>query len=547
MMEKKVKEREKWHARIKSHIQRQAKSARTKRARPKARKLRKEEKDLKSAARAARRKERRERLGEVGAEVEVKSMEPEKNKKWKPKKDKSGKERQKEVKKLRKVLMRAPMKMREKTQSNEKEKAAKDIGSKDGWKAGSRNFESERAPTRKEKVKKLSEGTVVKLLKKAMNLARKERPGIDMKVETLADVVPPVSGLGVDEGLEQKERSKTGEDGGAGALGEAFNETSVEDGGRGTFKEAQSNDEKNFFKKDRGGGAFEETLQLDLKKNEEDQVHLKPSTMKGGAWQPQSNEDEIRLAIKKSGEGLVLDRRTRGDGNCCSRALVQQCKRPPVKLFLQSRGITIVGFMQLKEEVAQFIVDNRNTEKVLNLRRNFEYSQMTIQAEGLERRSWRQYWSDMKQDAGEVVGPQWLLYWADDIWLQAAAYYLNMNIHIIWAGAATDGRIVSDVDGDWSPVDEEKPTLYLGYIVDAHYQSLLPQAEHHPTPAYLQREAIDNALAAAMQGLDAELKQQSSQVSFNGKNVEHKLFGPWHHLQCKFYIHSMLLSVILKN
>ena len=541
-MERNAKNREKKHAWAKRHIQRQAKSARNKRARSKARKLRKDDKELKSAARAARRKERRERQGEGGEEVKVTPIEPEKLKKRKPKKDHNPVD--KGMKKLRKVLMSAPLK---KTKSNEKEKAAKDIGSKDGWKAGSRNFESERAPTRKEKVKKLSEGTVVKLLKKAMNLARKERPGTDMKVETLVDVVPPVSLLGVDEGLEQKERSKTGEDGGAGALGEAFNETSVEDGGRGTFKEAQSNDEKNFFKKDRGGGAFEETLQLDLKKNEEDQVHLKPSTMKGGAWQPQSNEDEIRLAIKKSGEGLVLDRRTRGDGNCCSRALVQQCKRPPVKLFLQSRGITIVGFMQLKEEVAQFIVDNRNTEKVLNLRRNFEYSQMTIQAEGLERRSWRQYWSDMKQDAGEVVGPQWLLYWADDIWLQAAAYYLNMNIHIIWAGAATDGRIVSDVDGDWSPVDEEKPTLYLGYIVDAHYQSLLPQAEHHPTPAYLQREAIDNALAAAMQGLDAELKQQSSQVSFNGKNVEHKLFGPWHHLQCKFYIHSMLLSVILKN
>ena len=541
-MERNAKNREKKHAWAKRHIQRQAKSARNKRARSKARKLRKDDKELKSAARAARRKERRERQGEGGEEVKVTPIEPEKLKKRKPKKDHNPVD--KGMKKLRKVLMSAPLK---KTKSNEKEKAAKDIGSKDGWKAGSRNFESERAPTRKEKVKKLSEGTVVKLLKKAMNLARKERPGTDMKVETLVDVVPPVSGLGVDEGLEQKERSKTGEDGGAGALGEAFNETSVEDGGRGTFKEAQSNDEKNFFKKDRGGGAFEETLQFDLKKNEEDQVHLKPSTMKGGAWQPQSNEDEIRLAIKKSGEGLVLDRRTRGDGNCCSRALVQQCKRPPVKLFLQSRGITIVGFMQLKEEVAQFIVDNRNTEKVLNLRRNFEYSQMTIQAEGLERRSWRQYWSDMKQDAGEVVGPQWLLYWADDIWLQAAAYYLNMNIHIIWAGAATDGRIVSDVDGDWSPVDEEKPTLYLGYIVDAHYQSLLPQAEHHPTPAYLQREAIDNALAAAMQGLDAELKQQSSQVSFNGKNVEHKLFGPWHHLQCKFYIHSMSLSVILKN
>ena len=104
--------------------------------------------------------------------------------------------------------------------------------------------------------------------------------------------------------------------------------------------------------------------------------------------------------------------------------------------------------------------------------------------------------------------------------------------------------MVSDVDGDWSPVDEEKPTLYLGYIVDAHYQSLLPQAENHPTPAYLKREAIDNTLAVVMQGLDAKLKQQSSQVSFNSK---HNLFGPCHHLHTFKVASSNSQELILKE
>ena len=252
--------------------------------------------------------------------------------------------------------------------------------------------------------------------------------------------------------------------------------------------------------------------------DEDVQVNLRSSSMQGGAWQePITGADMIKMAIDQAGENLILDKPTRGDGNCCSRALVQQCQRPPVKLFLQSRGVTIQDLMQLKENVAQFIYENRNTEKILYLRRMFEYSEMNIHHEGMKRRNWSQYWYDMKQDAGEERNSaRWKDYWADEIWLKAAAYYLNLNVHIIWAGDDTGGRLVSDVDGDWSPVDEEKPTLYLGYIVNAHYQSLLPRAEHHPTPAYLLPEAIDNAMAGmvygVMQGLDDE---QNNKVSLS--------------------------------
>ena len=252
--------------------------------------------------------------------------------------------------------------------------------------------------------------------------------------------------------------------------------------------------------------------------DEDLQVNLWSSSMKGGAWQePITGANMIKMAIEQAGENLMLDKPTKGDWNCCSCALVQQCQRPPVKLFLQSRGVTIQDLMQLKENVAQFIYENRNTEKILYLRRMFEYSEMNIHHEGMKRRNWSQYWYDMKQDAGqERNSARWKDYWADEIWLKAAAYYLNLNVHIIWAGDDTGGRLVSDVDGDWSPVDEEKPTLYLGYIVNAHYQSLLPRAEHHPTPAYLLPEAINNAMAGmvygVMQGLDDE---QNNKVSLS--------------------------------
>ena len=481
MMERNVKEREKKHARAKRarskarklrKLEKESKSARSK-----ARKLRKEEKELKSAARAARRKEKRERQGEVGAELGVKSMEPEKDKKLKPKKDKSGKEREKEVKKIRKVLMRAPMKMREKTQSNEKLKTVKDIGSKDGWKAGSRKMESEKAPTRKEKkVGNLPEELVIKLLKKVMNLSRKEKhvTVFDVKEENPESEVLPSSALGVGEELPQNGEAFE-ED--LGALGEAFKEFSEEDGGGEAFKEAAQSNENTFFKENRGGGAFEETLRSNFKK------------MRGGAnekaEEPFTELDMIRQAIQISGERLELDSPTRGDGNCGPRALVQQCQRHSVKIFLQRRGVTISTFKQLKKYVANFIRENAKDQRVQDLKENFEQGQSTLHEEEkavkehlrLEARTWEKYWIDMRKDAGQERGKRWRECWADDIWLGAAALYLNMDIHILQAGDQTAGQMIV-VKGNWTPA-EDKPALYLGYIPNSHYQSLIPLSLIH--------------------------------------------------------------------
>ena len=271
----------------------------------------------------------------------------------------------------------------------------------------------------------------------------------------------------------------------------------------------------------------DDEIQADLTETSEeepDEVLNVGGGMRGGAGD--GYEDVFLEAINKSGERLQLDNRTRGDGNCGPRALVQQCQRPPVKLFLQARGVTIHDFKELKDNVAQFISENSDHEKIQHLRGMFELSQKTIHNEegGLRKRSWKKYWSDMTKDAGqERSAARWKECWADDIWLTAAAYYLNMRVRVIWAGDDTGGQIVSDVDGDWVPVDEEKPILYLGYItgVNGHYQSLLPRIEDHPTPAYLQPEAIDNALAGMVYGVMQDLEAELKQVSLSSKNVKH--------------------------
>ena len=237
--------------------------------------------------------------------------------------------------------------------------------------------------------------------------------------------------------------------------------------------------------------------------------------MKGGAGE--SYEEVLTMAILKAGENVKLDEPTLGDGSCFSHAIVQQCRRRPVKLFLQSRGVTIYDFMHLKKMVNQFVQANINTPKVQNLRVNFDASQLNMHWEDMPRRSWRQYWNDMQQPTG-------LRAWADNIFVQATAWCLNLDLRIIYAGADTQGQTVTTTDGNFSPVagGERRPLLYLGYIVNEHYQSLLPAVEDDYVPPCLAQPAVDNALQNALQALMEAKAKQGTQVSSKKTTSSHQ-------------------------
>ena len=538
-MDKNVKKEQQKLTRARRHDERRAKRERAKRSRPNVRKARQEEKRLKDSTRAARRKERKQK------EMLETTVELESEKKLKSKK-RAKPEPSLVDDKVKSILTRASIRPVGERKVIQGQRRARSTGS--GWKPGKNLVASELPQLRKGK--KLTNSTVTKLLRAAMKATAKIREGSDEKSPEVGAAKEDLqfNSSEAPRALSCKEFLFEAEQGPA--LKEFLNNQvgSPKQKQKRYKKRAaknlrlwhESSDEEEDLETERRSEASarpepttadltESSSEAELTETTDDdtdsagsdedvQVNLRSSSMQGGAWQePITGADMIKMAIDQAGENLILDKPTRGDGNCCSRALVQQCQRPPVKLFLQSRGVTIQDLMQLKENVAQFIYENRNTEKILYLRRMFEYSEMNIHHEGMKRRNWSQYWYDMKQDAGqERNSARWKDYWADEIWLKAAAYYLNLNVHIIWAGDDTGGRLVSDVDGDWSPVDEEKPTLYLGYIVNAHYQSLLPRAEHHPTPAYLLPEAIDNAMAGmvygVMQGLDDE---QNNKVSLS--------------------------------
>ena len=124
----------------------------------------------------------------------------------------------------------------------------------------------------------------------------------------------------------------------------------------------------------------------------------------------------------------------------------------------------------------------------------------------------------MRKDARLALGRHWSECWADDIWLQAAAWFLNMDVHIIWAGEDTQGQTFSITDGNWSPVAEgdQRPRLYLGYIVGEHYQSLLPLVED-PLPKCVSLPTVEKTLKETLQNVlravDEAKSKQDTQVS----------------------------------
>ena len=217
--------------------------------------------------------------------------------------------------------------------------------------------------------------------------------------------------------------------------------------------------------------------------------------------------DLIGPAILGHQPPLKLDELTPGAGNCFSEAIVQQCRRPPINLYLQSKGITISDMLDLKAKVAEFVDTHRTAKKLQDLRVNFEASQLNMRYEGLPARTWREYWRDMKRS-----GP-----WADDVFVQCTAWYLNVRLSIIYVGSNTQGRTITTIDGDFFPSapGEERPVMHLGYIVNNHYQSLIPQVEDTTVPEWLAPPAIDHALQRTLRHLEEELKsKQGSQVSF---------------------------------
>ena len=250
----------------------------------------------------------------------------------------------------------------------------------------------------------------------------------------------------------------------------------------------------------------------DSSEEEVDEEDVKPrpassGNMRGGAGVSALDvctfRELVLIAISDHTPALKLDKDTLGDGSCFSHATMQQCQRPGVKLYLQGRGIRIDNFLHLKRQVAKFAEDHKHSTKITNIRRNFELSQQNIHEEGLPRISWANYWKEqMKRET-----------WADDIFLQITAYFLRVDLRIIYAGAKTSKEPFFTMSGNFTEDAEEIPTFFYGYIVGKHYQSLLPQTDAPVQLQSLSAPTIEATLKATLEALKQHSSQQGNEVS----------------------------------
>ena len=247
---------------------------------------------------------------------------------------------------------------------------------------------------------------------------------------------------------------------------------------------------------------------------EEDlKVKLKPPTLKGGGNQWEEALEEVMLqamlealeaAIARTGLPLKLDKRTPAKGNCFPISVVQQCQRPQVKAELERQGKTITDYMALRNDVRQFVLERQDHPRIKEMKENFEQKQLLLAYDDEDTRGWLPYWEEM---TGDKV-------WVDDTFVQATAYYLGLPIFLVPTGSATFKDQYHPISGDFNSDNVASPgpsSLWIGYINDQHYQSLLRLDEGHeatrPSP-----QAVADALNRAFAHIQLELFKQKRQV-----------------------------------
>ena len=222
--------------------------------------------------------------------------------------------------------------------------------------------------------------------------------------------------------------------------------------------------------------------------------------------------EALKLAIGRTRLPLKLDRRTPAEGNCFTHSVVQQCQRAVVREELRRQGKTVTTYMALKRDVRQFVLDRLDHPRIKEMKANFEQKQGQLAQEGQPTRGWLTYWDDMLKN-GE---------WADDTFVQATAFFLNLDMFLFIADSATYTQLFHPISGD---IDSDRvgspgrPTLLIGYISDQHYQSLLLAEEEPSVSGCPTSQAVDEALRRAFSALQLELLKQSRQVSWIFKMV----------------------------
>ena len=166
--------------------------------------------------------------------------------------------------------------------------------------------------------------------------------------------------------------------------------------------------------------------------------------------------DGLSATIQRCNLPLKFDNKTEGFGNCFPNAIVQQCRRPEVKTWLQKnkQWAIVSNHFTLRRKVTNLA---RSNHKTIDNHKT-EYEEAT-------RESWNDYWKQMEQEGT----------WVDAQFVRVTAWFMGLDILILTTSSKQENPFIHIKGNINNPeASSHGPPLLLGNYTNCHYQSLLP-------------------------------------------------------------------------
>ena len=183
--------------------------------------------------------------------------------------------------------------------------------------------------------------------------------------------------------------------------------------------------------------------------------------LKNSAWEGERRlADKILHYVQRLNLNYRLDKLTRGEGNCFPLAVLQQLSQEDIFKSLKGDLKKIVRNLhhhELRQSVKRFGLTS-NDERLEARKENYEMSAIALADNGEATETWQQYWDNMMKDAK----------WVDSFFVQATAFFLNLNIIIIETSGNERNPSYTIQSGK-----PNSKTISIGYVTGTHYQSLL--------------------------------------------------------------------------
>ena len=170
--------------------------------------------------------------------------------------------------------------------------------------------------------------------------------------------------------------------------------------------------------------------------------------------------EEMLRTIPGLREKFDLDQITKGNGECFHTSVHQQLRRPDVQndLSRKNKQLSRNSDMRAFKSLIGRFMNNNKHPVVKTMKDDFQIF--------MQGTSWDQYWSVKNLLRKE--------FWADEVFVRATAWFLKLDIVIHQNVLGAPKKVISgNIEDESIPCDG--PKLHIGYLIDKHYQSLIPR------------------------------------------------------------------------